>query len=83
MSQANPITAPAVSDRSTEFVATTGGHETTSAEALLISAYIVMWALVLLFVWASWRRQSKLDARLDDLQKALELQNPDAEGRAQ
>ncbi len=66
-----------VADRSTEFVATTGGEETTSAEVLLVAAYILMWALVLGFVWMSWRRQSKLDTRIDNLEKLLTAHHPD------
>lgn len=61
-----------VEDRSTEFVPVTGGQETTSAEALLLSAYIIMWALVFGFVWLSVRRQRKIDARLDDVERALQ-----------
>lgn len=58
-------------ERSTEFVAVQGGGNTTSAEALLVSAYIVMWALLLLFVYFTWRRQQKMEARVVDLERAL------------
>jgi CcmD family protein len=54
-----------------EFVAVEGGGETTSAEALLVSAYIVMWALLLLFIFLTWRRQRTLEGRLGQLEKAL------------
>lgn len=79
MYQTTAVGTPSVSDRSTEFIATTGGAETTSAESLLITAYILMWLLVFGFVWASWRRQNRLDSRLDDLEKALASQNPESQ----
>jgi CcmD family protein len=63
--------APTVEERSTEFVAVQGGTETTSAPALLIAAYVVMWALVFAFVWLTSRKQRALDARLSELEAAL------------
>jgi CcmD family protein len=65
----SPAVAPA--DRSTQFVAVEGGAETTSAEALLVAAYIVMWALLLGFVLLSWRRQQRIEQRVGELEKAL------------
>jgi len=62
---------PAPADRSTEFVAVEGGKESTSAEALLVSAYVVMWAVLFAFLWFGFRRQQRLDKRLVDLEKAL------------
>ncbi len=64
------------SDRSTEFVATTGGHETIPAADLLVVAYVLMWGLVLGFIGLSWRRQTRLDARISELEKALTDQKP-------
>ena len=73
MSQSNSASTPAVAaDRATEFVATTGGEESSSAEGLLVAAYLIMWLLVLLFVWTTWKRQTKLDARVQELEKALQ-----------
>lgn len=57
--------------RATEFQPVTGGEETTSGEALLIAAYVIMWLLVLLFVWSSWRKQLALGERLARLEQAL------------
>jgi len=57
--------------RSTEFVAVEGGQQTTSAEALLITAYVAMWALLLGFVFLSWRRQGRVEARISELEKSL------------
>lgn len=58
-------------NRSTEFVAVEGGGETTSASSLLVSAYIVMWALLLGFLFLTWRRQQRIEARLAELDRAL------------
>jgi hypothetical protein len=61
----------APSDRSTEFVAAQGGEETSSAEALLVAAYLVMWAILFGFLLLGWRRQRRVDARIAELEKAL------------
>lgn len=58
-------------DRSTQFVAVEGGGETTSAEAMLIAAYVVLWALLLGVVLLGARRQRALDERLARLESAL------------
>jgi CcmD family protein len=73
MIQAQPETGTSTdpSARSTEFVAVQGGGETTSAATLLVTAYVVMWALLLGFVLLSWRRQGRVDARISELEKAL------------
>lgn len=59
------------SSRSTEFVAVQGGGDTTSAATLLVAAYLVMWALLLGFVFLSWRRQGRVETRLSELEKAI------------
>jgi hypothetical protein len=78
MTQARPdagvLTDP--SARSTEFVAVQGGGDTTSAAALLITAYVLMWALLLGFVFLSWRRQGRVETRLSELEKALAQGGP-------
>jgi hypothetical protein len=60
------------SDRSTEFVAVQGGGDTTSASSLLVAAYVGMWALLLLFIFLSYRRQAKVEGRISELEKALD-----------
>jgi hypothetical protein len=69
---AAPPAAGTPEDRSTEFVAVQGGAETTSAEALLVTAYFVMWAALLGFILLTWRRQTQVEARLAGLQGQLE-----------
>jgi hypothetical protein len=75
MSQPATVEAPAtttVQDRRSEFVPVGPGGETTSAEALLIMAYLLMWAFIFVLLGASLTRQSKLDARLSELEAALQ-----------
>ncbi|HEY2407967.1 MAG TPA: CcmD family protein [Polyangiaceae bacterium] len=60
------------SDRSTEFVAVQGGGDTTSASSLLVAAYVGMWALLLLFIFLSYRRQARVEGRISELEKALD-----------
>ena len=57
--------------RSTEFVAVEGGKETASAATLLVTAYILMWVLLLGFLLLSWRRQRGIEARIAELESAL------------
>jgi hypothetical protein len=61
----------APSDRSTAFVPVEGGQETTSAEVMLVVAYLVMWALLLGFLGLGYRRQGKMEARIGELERAL------------
>ncbi len=63
---------PTVAERSTEFVPVTGGAETTSAEVLVVSAYVLMWALLLAFVALGWRRQHQLSQRITELERSLQ-----------
>jgi CcmD family protein len=65
-----PVGEPATPEgRSTQFVPVEGGADTTSAEALLVTAYIVMWALLLGFVFFTWRRQQRLERRVGELER--------------
>ena len=58
----------AMPDRSTQFVATSGGEESTSAEVMLVVAYLAMWLLVFAFVAISFRKLTRLGDRIDSLQ---------------
>ncbi len=66
------------SNRSTEFVPVEGGGETTSAELLLVVAYLVMWGILLAFVGLGWRRQKRLETRLGELERAVAGKAPGA-----
>jgi len=59
-------------DRATSFQAVQGGQEHYSGETLLVSAYAVLWALVLAWVAFIWRKQGEMNARLLDLQRVLD-----------
>jgi hypothetical protein len=67
--QTAPSQDPAA--RSTQFVPVEGNTETTSAEAMLVAAYLVMWALLIAFVGLGWRRQARVETRLAELEKAV------------
>jgi hypothetical protein len=71
-----PHTALTPEERSTEFVPVQGGTEGTSAEHLLVAAYLLMWAVLVLFVFLTWRRQTRIDARLGELHATLRRTTP-------
>ncbi len=60
-------------DRATTFQAVSGNQgEHYSGEVLLVSAYALVWALLLAWVGFVWRRQRALDTRLSELEKILD-----------
>ena len=68
-----PSAAPQSADgRSTTFQPVTGDAEHYSGEALLVSAYALIWVVLLAWVGLVWRKQGSLDARLDDLEREIE-----------
>lgn len=78
MSQPSSSDAPVtetIQDRRSEFVPVGPGGETSSAEALLITAYVLMWAFIFALVWVSQGRQRRLEARLSELEAALQKRN--------
>ncbi len=77
MTQASPAPAT-VESRSQEFKPVSGGPvETSSAEGLLIAAYALMWAILMGFLYQTFKRQAGVDKRLGELEKAL-AKRPDA-----
>jgi hypothetical protein len=58
-------------ERSTEFVPVEGGSEATGAGTLLVAAYLLMWAVLLGFVFLTWRRLTRTEATLAELEAAL------------
>lgn len=80
MNQASPApTTGTAEERSQEFRPVTGGTtETSSAEGLLIAAYLLMWAILMGFVFLTFRRQAAVDKRLSELERALP-KHPDGE----
>ena len=78
MQQASPGT-PNVEERSQEFKPVSGGPtNTSSAEALLITAYVLMWAMLMGFLLHTFRRQAAVDKRLTELERVLPKPPPDA-----
>jgi len=78
MTQASPGT-PTVEERSQEFKPVSGGPtNTSSAEALLVTAYVLMWAILMGFLFQTFRRQAGVDKRLAELERALPKRPPDA-----
>lgn len=69
--QDNPAPSKAPEDRSTEFVAVQGGNDGTSAETLLVTAYLVMWAALLAFIFMTWKKQGALEKRVEKLDEAM------------
>jgi CcmD family protein len=69
--QAQKATTTSAEERSQEFVAVTGGSDTTSAETMLVLAYLLMWLMIFGFVFLTRRKQARLDERLDGLEQAL------------
>ncbi len=59
-------------DRATTFQAVKGEPEHYSGETLLVSAYAVLWVIVLAWVASVWRKQAALTTRLDDLERVLD-----------
>jgi len=77
MKQDKPAVGTA-EDRSQEFKAVSGAQaDTSSAEGLLIAAYVLMWAILMGFLFITFRRQAAVDKRLADLERALP-KRPDA-----
>lgn len=82
MSQSENTGAPAAAsagstpsspdDRATSFQAVQGEAEHYSGETLLVSAYTVLWVIVLAWVALVWRKQAALTLRLDDLERVID-----------
>lgn len=63
-------------ERSMGFEPVQGGEETSSAEALLVTAYLVMWALLFGFLFLGWRRQGQVEKRLSELERSVDGKVP-------
>ncbi|HEY3494301.1 MAG TPA: CcmD family protein [Polyangiaceae bacterium] len=67
--KAQETTSPG--DRAQTWTPVGQGTETTSAELMLVLAYVVMWALLLGFLGLGWRRQGQMEARIVELERAV------------
>jgi hypothetical protein len=75
---AEPAAPLTPESRSTEFVAVTGGAETSSAEVLLTTAYALMWIAVFVFIFLTWKKQNQIAAKLGELDQKLRAAQPKA-----
>lgn len=48
-----------------------GGPDRTSAEGSVVLAYSLMWAIMVVFVWQTWKSQRALGAEADALMRSL------------
>ena len=70
--QSTEVTPQGPDSRSTTFQAVQGEREHYSGEVLLVSAYAVVWVVLLAWVAIVWRKQGGLDARLHDLEREID-----------
>jgi CcmD family protein len=57
--------------RDGQFRAVEGGNEIASGPTLLVEAYAAIWILLLGFLLVGWRRQSRLETRMKELEQAI------------
>ncbi len=69
----DPHVVPASPEsRAAQFVPVSGPElENTSASTMLVTAYVLFWLLLLVFVWLTWRRQQRLSLRLGQLESEI------------
>jgi len=65
-----------------EFAPVEGGSDTTSAELLLVVAYMAMWLLFFGFVAMTHRRQKTLTDKVERLEQALKRADSAGEASA-
>lgn len=71
------------SDRSEQFVAVTGPEsEQVNASTMVVVAYGVFWLLAIAFVYLTYRSQSRLSARLSELELKLSKHTASAKAPA-
>jgi hypothetical protein len=57
--------------RESTFRRVEGGGETASGTVLLVEAYVALWVILFAFLLISWRRQSRIDARIAELERSF------------
>jgi hypothetical protein len=72
--ETSPPASPASpDDRATTFQAVQGAQaEHYSGEVLLVSAYSALWVILLCWVALLWRKQSAMNARLEELDREID-----------
>ncbi len=74
-------TTPAADSRATEFVAVDSA-EHYSGSKLLVTAYIALWVILMAWLFMMWRKQGRLSARLNELERALDRAAASADAKA-
>ncbi len=69
--QATPSSSAAPDDRATTFQPVEGGSEQRSGETLMVAAYSVIWTLLMVWLVFLWRKQARLNDKLDGLEGAI------------
>jgi CcmD family protein len=69
--QATAPTSSAPDDRATTFQPIEGGGEQRSGGTLMVAAYSVIWTLLMVWLVLLWRKQARLNERLDGLEGAI------------
>lgn len=60
------------SDRAEQFVAVSGSEsEQVNASAMVVAAYALFWLLAVAFIYVTYRNQSRMSARVADLESRL------------
>lgn len=73
--------ADTADSRATTFQAVEGG-ETHSGEVLLVEAYSVLWVILFAWLLIMWRKQVRLHARIEELDRALDRAVAAGKGQA-
>lgn len=58
--------------RTTSFQAVQGGPETHDGNNLMVTAYAVLWVILMVWLLSIWRKQASLHSKIDDLEKTLD-----------
>ncbi len=59
-------------DRATSFQPVEGGGEHRSGTTLMVEAYAIIWTLLMVWLVLLWRKQTRLNQRLEGLEGAIE-----------
>lgn len=55
-----------------EFAPDAGGGDTTSANTMVVAAYLLLWVILMAFIAMNWRRQRAIADRLSQVEKAVD-----------
>ncbi len=58
-------------DRATTFQPVEGGNEQHSGSVLMVEAYAMIWTLLMVWLITMWRKQTRLNERLEGLEGAI------------